>query len=209
MVRSWKLSQALSTWGLTSPVAYLRTPTLTELLEMQIELWATFGVKSKKQKVRETAYNTLVRPQLEYAAPIWDPYTKEKTLQLEKIQRRAARCWTTSNYDYRSSVTSMLDQPSWRTLEQRRADARLCLFYKMVHGIVAVPLPDYVQPTHRVSRYCHSMTFRQIHTNRNYYKYSFFPLAIVQWNALPESVVSLQDLEAFKVTVSKLQHSKP
>ena len=62
---------------------------------------------------------------------------------------------------------------------------------------------------HRVSRYCHSMTFRQIHTNRNYYKYSFFPLAIVQWNALPESVASLQDLEAFKVAVSKLQHSKP
>ena len=171
------------------------------------------GVKIFRQnQIALNTYNTLVRPQLEYAAPIWDPYTKEKTLQLEKIQRRAAR-WTTSNYDYRSSVTSMLDQLSWRTLEQRRADARLCLFYKMIHGIVAVPLPDYVQPTHRVSRYCHSMTFRQIHTNRNYYKYSFFPLAIVlaivQWNALPESVVSLQDLEAFMVTVSKLQHSKP
>ena len=26
----------------------------------------------KNQKVRETAYNTLVRPQLEYAAPVWD-----------------------------------------------------------------------------------------------------------------------------------------
>ena len=43
MVRSWKLSQALTTWGLTSPVAYLGTPTLTELLEMQIELWDRFG----------------------------------------------------------------------------------------------------------------------------------------------------------------------
>ena len=204
------LEVVISTWGLTSPVAYLGTPTLTELLEMQIELWDTFGEISnqKKQKMGETAYNTLVRPQLEYAAPIWDPYTKDKTLQRKKNQRRAAR-WTTSNYDYRSSVTSMLDQLSWRTLEQRRADARLCLFYKMVHGIVTVPLPDYVHPTHRVSRYCHLMTFRQIHTNRNYYKYPFSPLAIVQWNALPESVVSLQDLEAFEVAVSKLQHSKP
>ena len=90
MVRSWKLSQALSTWGLTSPVAYLGTPTLAELLEMQIELWDTFGeiLNKKKQKVRETAYNTLVRPQLEYAAPIWDPYTKEKTLQLEKNSKK-------------------------------------------------------------------------------------------------------------------------
>ena len=78
-----------------------------------------------------------VRPQLEYAAPIWDPYTKEKTLQLEKIQRRAAR-WTTNNY-----------------------------------GLVTVRLPDYVQPTQKVSRYCNSMTFRQVQTNMNYYKYSF------------------------------------
>ena len=35
------------------------------------------------------------------------------------------------------------------------------------------------------------------------------PLAIVQWNALPEAVVSLQDLDSFKVAVSKLQHSRP
>ena len=33
----------------------------------------------------------------------------------------------------------------WRALEQRRADARLCLFYKVVHGLVAVPLPDFIQ----------------------------------------------------------------
>ena len=60
--------------------------------------------------MRETAYNTLVRPQLEYAAPIWDPYTKEKTLQLEKIKRRAAR-WTTSNYDYLQVKCYIYDWP--------------------------------------------------------------------------------------------------
>ena len=160
--------------------------------------------------MRETAYNTLVRPQLEYAASIWDPYTKEKTHQLEKKKKkkRTAR-WTTSNYDYRSSVTAMLDQLGWRTLEQRRADARLCLFYKIVYGLVAVPVPDYIQPTSRVSRYCLSVTFRQIQTTKNYYKYSFFPLAIVQWNVLLEPVVSLQVLESFKLEVCKLQHSRP
>ena len=50
------------------------------------------SIKSKSPKVIETAYNTLVRPQLEYAGPIWDSYTKEKVLQFEKkFQRRAAR----------------------------------------------------------------------------------------------------------------------
>ena len=34
--------------------------------------------------------------------------------------------------------------------QQRRADVHLCLFYKMVYGFVAVPHPDYIQPSNRV-----------------------------------------------------------
>ena len=84
--------------------------------------------------------------------------------------------------------------------------ACLCLFYKVVNGLVAVPLPDYIQPTHRISRYCHSMTFRQIHTDKDSYKYSSSPLAIVQWNALPENVVTSPSLDSFKAAVGELQH---
>ena len=123
------------------------------------------NIKTRNQKFRETAYNTLVRPQLESAEPVWDPHTEEKVLQLEKVQRRAAR-WTTSNYDYRSSTTATVNNLGWRTLELRRADAHLVLFFKIVHGLVAVPLPDYIHPPHRISRHCHSLTFRQLHTTR-------------------------------------------
>ena len=114
-----------------------------------------------------------------------------RTSQLEQVQRRAAR-WTASNYDWQASATQIVQDLGWRTLEQRRADARLCLFYKVIHGLVAVPLPDYIQYSSRISRYCHSMTFRQVSTSRDYYKYSFFPLAIVQWNALPQPIACLQ-----------------
>ena len=103
----------------------------------------------------------------------------------------------------------MINRLGCRGLERRRANARLCLVYKIVHGLVAVPLPDFVQLNPRTSRYCHSMTFGQFHTFMAFYKYSFFPLAIVQWNALPEYVASLWSLGAFKTGVARLQHSRP
>ena len=50
-----------------------------------------WNIKTKMSKVRETAYNTLVRPQLEYALAVWDPHTKVRTSQIEQVQQRAAR----------------------------------------------------------------------------------------------------------------------
>ena len=164
--------------------------------------------KTKSPQIREAAYQSLVRPQLEYASSAWDPNTKENKGKLEMVQRRAAR-WTLNDYASTTSVTSLMAQLGWQTLEQRRSVARLCLFYKIVNGLVAVPLPDYIQPAHRISRFCHSMTFRQIHTGKDYYKYSFFPLAVVQWNALPASVAVSPSLEVFKAAVGELQHPKP
>ena len=42
------------------------------------------NIKTQNVRVKQTAYNTLVRPQLEYAAPIWDPRTKQKYSSLKK-----------------------------------------------------------------------------------------------------------------------------
>ena len=121
------------------------------------------NIKTKMPRIRETANNTLVRPQLEYASAVWDPHTKDKVNQIELVQRRAAR-WTCSNYDRKASVIEMVINLGWCSLEQRRADASLYLFYKIVYGIVAIPLPDHIQRSTKASRF-NSMTFRQVYAS--------------------------------------------
>ena len=56
---------------------------------------------------KASAYLLLVRPLMEYAYAVWDPYYLSHIAILEKIQRRAAR-WTVSDYNYLSSVSDML-----------------------------------------------------------------------------------------------------
>ena len=49
------------------------------------------------EQVKESAYLTMVRPQLEYASDVWDPHQTGDIVELEKIQRRAAR-WVMNDY---------------------------------------------------------------------------------------------------------------
>ena len=71
------------------------------------------------QDTKARAYTTMVRPILEYAGSVWDPYHQGQITALEAVQRRAAR-FACRMYDREASVTAMLDTLGWRTLQERR-----------------------------------------------------------------------------------------
>lgn len=52
------------------------------------------NLKPCSPHIKDIAYKTIVRTQLEYCSVIWDPYERGDILSLEKVQRRAARLVT-------------------------------------------------------------------------------------------------------------------
>ena len=123
-------------------------------------------------------------------------------------QKRAAR-WVKNQFSSYESVTNMLSELGWRSLEDRRIDAWLIMFNKIVHGYVAIQLPAFFDKPLKYTRHMHPFSFRQIHTAASYYQYSFYPASVVLWNRLPSEVVLLEDLDSFREGVCKINHRSP
>jgi hypothetical protein len=156
--------------------------------------------------IKEQAYKSLVRPTLEYACSVWDPYIKEDISSLEKVQRRAAR-YVTNKYRNTSSVGDMLSTLQWRSLADRRADARLIMLYKISNGLVQIPTANRLLPPNRSTRNSHSSSFQIPSCRTQIRQYSFFPRTIRDWNNLPPTVVLSASDEAFKAAVRGVNYN--
>ena len=96
------------------------------------------NLKGCPEKLKQTAYFSLIRSFMEYGATVRDPYHKYNSDKVERVQRRAAR-FVKSRYSRYSSVSDILDVLGWTPLSQRTQEARLILFYKIINGLAQVP----------------------------------------------------------------------
>jgi hypothetical protein len=120
------------------------------------------NLKISSISIKEQAYKTLVRPLVEYASPVWDPHHQTDIRKLECVQRRAARFVLSSQHN-RSSVTAMIQPLGWRSLEDRRRDARLTMLYKIDHELVAIPKTDRLDRLTRRLRQSHDNAHQVLH----------------------------------------------
>ena len=152
------------------------------------------NLRTPSIKIKEAAYKTLVRPAVEYCSSVWDPYTAKNISQVEMVQRRAAR-WILRRYDRRDSVTEMLQLLDWETLEKRRSNARLCYLFKQANGLIYGE-SELLQPVnHNCNTRYSEHSYRLPPCSRDYYKYSFYPRTIKQWNNLPSQNYQLCNSE--------------
>ena len=151
--------------------------------------------------VKETAYITLVRPILEYASVVWDPHQQYIINNIEMIQRRAAR-WVKQDYRLTSSVSDMINDLQWTTLQKRSMYSRLIIFkidfYIKTHQLSRSHSIIYITPCLTLPIY-HTMQQRFIPptTSTNYYQKSFFPHTIADWNNLPDEIIDSTSLDDF------------
>ena len=92
----------------------------------------------------------------------------------EVMVKRAAR-FVTRNYSYETgSMSGILEELKWETLQKRRKDNRLILLYKGLKGKARIPTDDLIQKNRRC-RNQHSLAFQIPTASKNAYKKSFFP----------------------------------
>ena len=154
--------------------------------------------------IKETAYKTLVRPIMEYAATVWDPHTQDSTDKIEAIQRRAAR-FVLRRYRNTSSASNLIDELRWPSLQDRRRTARLTMLYKIRHDMVCMSsLKEKMEPAVARQRRGHDSQYTLPRCRTQYLQQSFLPRTIKDWNNLPQSVVEATTIDTFVSRASKL-----
>jgi len=156
------------------------------------------NIRIKSTDLKTNAYKALVRPLVEYASSVWDPHTNNLINNIEMVQRRAAR-YTLGKYRYTDSVDAMFEELKWPSLQQRRQQSRLSMFYKLHNNHIHFDAQNYItQASHQSSRLKHQQAYLVPHSKTDQHRLSFFPRTVRDWNALPSDTVTAPSVQSFR-----------
>ena len=145
----------------------------------------------------QKAFITYVRPILEYASNIWNPYTFKHINGIENVQRKLTkRIPSLRHLSYPERLAAM----GRETFELRRLRADLVLYYKIFNNLTHIPrnyLPsDHVPPLIQTRSSAPRLTIPE--PSSQYIENNFFTRCVRCWNYLPDSVVLSTSISNFK-----------
>jgi len=105
----------------------------------------TWNTRFCPRKTKANAYQSLVRPVVEYASAVWYPRTKKNITKVESVQHQSPG-WVMSERHCTSSVTAMLESLAWPSLETRRTHARIIMLHIFIYSLVDIDVILYLKP---------------------------------------------------------------
>ena len=130
-----------------------------------------------------TIYKTFIRSQLDFADAIYDQACNSSFHEkLESVQYNA--CLAIAGAIRGTSSEKLYEELGLESLKSRSWFRKLCHFYKILNEKSPSYLFDWIPNLNRVRKTRHSNNIPAIHTRHNYFKNSFFPSTISEWNNL-------------------------
>ena len=142
-------------------------------------------------------FKGLVRPHLEYAAPVWSPHLVRQKELLENVQKRATKLVPgLSELSYPDRLRK-LNLPN---LAYRRVRGDMIQVYKMTcnTGGYDNTLPSILTAEAKNDLRGHSKKLSTERFNKDIGKYFFSHRIVRLWNSLPKSAVEANDIIAFE-----------
>ena len=125
---------------------------------------------------------------------------KQRILQRTNIRELQNKFANETN-NFNSSVSAMLADLNWQSLEERRIINDLTMFYKINFNVVNISFPAEINLGFQETRRSQDYKFMPLSSSVNAYKYSFFPRAILVWNGLPFLVIHASSVNHFKAGI--------
>ena len=152
----------------------------------------TIGLLRKLQNILPrpallTIYKCLIRSHLDYGDIIYDQaYNLSFHQKLESIQYNAALALTGA---IRGSSRKMLYQElGLESLQLRRWYRKLCCFYKIYNKQAAGYLTELISTRNQAYQTRHLTNIPSLSFKHNFFKNTFFPSTILEWNKLDPSL---------------------
>ena len=150
-------------------------------------------------KTLRYAFSAIVQPHFDYCDIVWGNCNNTLATKLQKLQNRAARILTFSNYD--ADAEPLLERLGWKKLADRRKSHMATMVYKSLNDLA----PEYLKAKF-VNRSCITDYILRDTTNKlavpkprtNYLKKSFQYSGAVLWNSLPLELRQAKSLSSFK-----------
>ena len=164
--------------------------------------WLRRGFQFLTPKMFTPLYMQVVRSNLEYAVPVWNPFLKTQVDKIESVQERATKMLPGMNKKPYEERLKMLKLP---TLKYRRLRGDMINTYKMLNGFherqICPAMKMTIDITGRPGR--NSLALYQDRCNTNIRKYSFSQRIVAIWNTLPDQVIQAPSVDSFKGRLDK------